>query len=177
MNPLRGNALLLTWKEKSARESFMPFGPPEGTMDNWMDMMTEAMTGDQTDVVATHRLLTQCQDAAMKEVQMLLQSSEDVSQAMVALYGALSAYVQTVTIRAKAEGAEPGDLDHAFRTGQSYGVSCVLNHLIDDLVDPNAGSILASLDEFSDSLHNEITTGVEDANLTVEVLDAKGNMI
>ena len=53
----------------------------------------------------------------------------------------------------------------------------MLNHLIDDLVDPNAGSILASLDEFSDSLHNEITTGVEDANLTVEVLDAKGNMI
>ncbi len=155
----------------------MPSSPSARSMDNWMDMMTAAMTGDQTDVVATHRLLTECQDAAMKEVQMLLQSSEEVSQAMVSLYGALSAYVQTVTIRAKAEGAEPGDLDHAFRTGQSYGVSCVLNHLIDDLVDPNAGSILASLDEFSDSLHNEITSGVEEANLTVEVLDAKGDMI
>ena len=63
----------------------MPLGPPAKDMDNWMDMMTEAMTGDQTDVVATHRLLTQCQDAAMKEVQMLLQSSEDVSRAMVSL--------------------------------------------------------------------------------------------
>ena len=80
----------------------MPSGQPARGMDSWMDMMTEAMTGDQTDVVATHRLLTQCQDAAMKEVQVLLQSSEDVSQAMVSLYGALSAYVQTVTIRAKA---------------------------------------------------------------------------
>ena len=35
---------------------------------------------------------------------------------MTSLYGALSAYVQAVTLRAKAEGAEPGDLDHAFRT-------------------------------------------------------------
>ena len=113
----------------------------------------------------------------MAEVQALLGSSEEVSAAMTSLYGALSAYVQAVTLRAKAEGAEPGDLDHAFRTGQSYGVSCVLNHLIDDLVDPNSGSILASLDEFSDSLHNEITSQVDEAGLTVEVLDAKGNMI
>ena len=59
-------------EEKSGRESFMPSGPPARGMDNWMDMMTEAMTGDQTDVVATHRLLTQCQDAAMKEVQMFI---------------------------------------------------------------------------------------------------------
>jgi hypothetical protein len=146
-------------------------------MSNWMDLMTEAMTGDTTDVVATHRLLKQCEDAAMAEVQALLGSSEEVSAAMTSLYGALSAYVQAVTLRAKAEGAEPGDLDHAFRTGQSYGVSCVLNHLIDDLVDPNSGSILASLDEFSDSLHNEITSQVDEAALTVEVLDAKGNMI
>ena len=140
-------------------------------------MGSEMCIRDSTDVVATHRLLKQCEDAAMAEVQALLGSSEEVSAAMTSLYGALSAYVQAVTLRAKAEGAEPGDLDHAFRTGQSYGVSCVLNHLIDDLVDPNSGSILASLDEFSDSLHNEITSQVDEAGLTVEVLDAKGNMI
>ena len=100
--------------------------------------MTEAMTGDTTDVVATHRLLKQCEDAAMAEVQALLGSSEEVSAAMTSLYGALSAYVQAFTLRAKAEGAEPGDLDHAFRRTVLWRVF-VLNHLIDDLVDPNSG--------------------------------------
>ena len=155
----------------------MPSGRPARVMDNWMDMMTAAMTGDQTDVVATHRLLTECQDAAMKEVQMLLQSSEEVSQAMVSLYGALSAYVQTVTIRAKAEGAEPGDLDHAFRTGQSYGVSCVLNHLIDQLTDVASITSLQALDDFSDTLHNDILVQARAAGLTIELLDAKGDIL
>ena len=98
-----------------------------------MDMMTEAMTGDQTDVVATHRLLTQCQDAAMKKYRCYCNLLKMFHKQWFPVW-ALSAYVQTVTIRAKAEGAEPGDLDHTFRT-ESYGVSCVLNHLIDDLVD------------------------------------------
>ena len=142
-----------------------------------MTLMTHAMQMDENDFVGTHRILTECQNAAMAEMQAMLENSPDVSQMTTALYGALSAYVQAVNLRAKAEGAEPGDLDHAFRIGQSYGVSCVINHLIDDLVDPNAGSMLASLDDFSDSFHDEITGEIVDAGLTVELLDAKGNII
>ncbi len=146
-------------------------------MSEWMNLMTEAMQMNEKDFIGTHRVLTECQRAAMHEIQTLLESSPDVSQAMTALYGAFSAYVQAVTLRAKAEDAEPGDLDHAFRAGQSYGVSCVINHLIDELVDPNEGSILASLDSFSDNFHEEIVNQVVDAGLTVELLDAKGNIV
>ena len=64
-------------------------------------------------------------------------------------------FTQQVMMRMRAEDPEPGGVDHAFRAGQVYGVSCVLNHLFDSLRDPN-GSDLAVLDEFSDQMHDEI---------------------
>ncbi len=162
---------------RSAGEAFMRADHHAGPMSEWMHHMTEAMQMDENDFVGAHRVLTRSQDAAMAEIQQTLSSSPEVSQAMTALYGALSAYVQAVNLRSRAEGGEPGDLDHAFRIGQSYGVSCVINHLIDDLVDPNEGSMLASLDAFSDSFHDEITAEITSAGLTVELLDAKGEII
>ena len=50
----------------------------------------------------------------------------------------------------KAEDPEVGGPDHAFRAGQAYGVSCILNHLIDRLTDVAGITALGALDDFSD---------------------------
>ena len=77
----------------------------------------------------------------------------------------------------KAEDPEVGGVDHAFRAGQAYGVSCVLNHLIDQLTDVASITSLQALDDFSDTLHNDILVQARAAGLTVELLDAKGEIL
>ena len=80
-------------------------------------------------------------------------------------------------LRMKAEDPEVGGVDHAFRAGQAYGVSCVLNHLIDQLTDVAGITALGALDDFSDTLHDEIIIQGRAAGLTVELLDAKGDIL
>jgi hypothetical protein len=107
---------------------------------------------------------------------MLLDDIE-AAQIIEALYGALVAYSQQVMLRMKAEDPEIGGVDHAFRAGQAYGVSCVLNHLIDQLTDVAGITALGALDDFSDTLHHEIVVQSRAAGLTVELLDAKGDVL
>ncbi|MGB0950513.1 MAG: hypothetical protein ACPGWQ_00740, partial [Poseidonia sp.] len=75
------------------------------------------------------------------------------------------------------EDPEPGSADHAFRAGQAYGVSCILNHLIDRLTDVAGITALGALDDFSDTLHDEIIVQARAAGLMVELLDAKGEIL
>ena len=77
----------------------------------------------------------------------------------------------------KAEDPEVGGVDHAFRAGQAYGLSCVLNNLIDQLTDIASITSLQALDDFSDTLHNDILIQARAAGLTVELLDAKGEIL
>ena len=77
----------------------------------------------------------------------------------------------------KAEDPEVGGPDHAFRAGQAYGVSCVLNHLIDRLTDVAGITALGAPDDFADTLHDEIIIQARAAGLMIELLDAKGDII
>ena len=101
----------------------------------------------------------------------------EAAQIIESIYGALVAYSQQVMLRMKAEDPEVGGVDHAFRAGQAYGVSCVLNHLIDQLTDVVGATALGALDDFSDTLHDEIIVQSRAAGLTVELLDAKGDIL
>jgi hypothetical protein len=112
----------------------------------------------------------------LSNAQLLLGDLEAV-QLMESIYGALVAYSQQVMLRMRAEDPEIGGVDHAFRAGQAYGVSCVLNHLIDQLTDVSAITSLEALDDFSDTLHDEIVVQARGAGLTVELLDAKGEIL
>ena len=80
-------------------------------------------------------------------------------------------------LRMKAEDPEVGGPDHAFSACQAYGVSCVLNHLIDRLTDVAGITALGALDDFSDTLHEEIIVQARAAGLSVELLDAKGEIL
>ena len=93
---------------------------------------------------------------------------------MESMYGALAAYAQQVMMELRAEDPGAGGVDHAFRSGQAYGVSCVLNHIFDSMRDPNAES-LAALDAFSDQMHDEILETCKQVDLAMILLDAKGN--
>ena len=77
----------------------------------------------------------------------------------------------------EAEDVEAGSIDNEFRTGQEYGVSCVLNHIIDRLREPSSVSQLEALDEFSDKMHDGILEDVREIGLTIELLDAKGKTL
>ena len=52
-----------------------------------------------------------------------------------------------------------------------------LNHLIDQLTDVVGTTALGALDDFSDTLHDEIIVQSRAAGLTVELLDAKGDIL
>jgi hypothetical protein len=114
--------------------------------------------------------------SALANAQRLLTDLE-AAQIIESMYGALVAYSQQVMLRMKAEDPEIGGVDHAFRAGQAYGVSCVLNHLIDQLTDVASITALQALDNFSDTLHDEIIVQARGAGLTVELLDAKGEIL
>ena len=147
-------------------------------MADWREIINEALNDDGSNPVALFRAYEEAAEAAIAEAQSRLNDSwTEPGQMMETVYGAMVAYANQVLARRVAEDAEAGSLDHAFRTGQAYGVSCVLNHIIDRLRDPTKSSQLEALDLFSDSMHDTILEDVKAIGLTVELLNAKGKLI
>ncbi len=146
-------------------------------MLDWKEVMDSAMQMEGEDTIGAHRKYGEAVQTALQQVQIVLDNNDISTLAMETLYGALVAYSQQVILRLKAEDSEAGGVDHAFRIGQAYGVSCVLNHLVDKLTDKSDSTSLSALDSFSDSVHNEILLGAEAAGLTVELLDAQGDIV
>ena len=145
--------------------------------DNWQAIIAEAMDLEAQDLMAAHRSYRSSEQAAMAEVQAWIDHNEESASVVEALYGAFAGYMGEVMTRLGLEDPEHGGIEHAFRVGQTYGVSCVLNHLIDTLVDSTGSSNLGALDAWSDDLHEEIINSIRGAGLAIELLDAKGNMI
>ena len=145
-------------------------------MSDWKSLIDSAMATETSDIIEAHSLYGQASQAALMDIQGLMFDLE-AAQMMEILYGALIAYTQQVLTRLKAEDPEVGGPDHAFRAGQAYGVSCVLNHMVDQLVDTSGTTALAAYDEFSDSLHEEIIVQARGAGLTIELLGAKGDLL
>ena len=146
------------------------------TMSDWKSLIDQAMMQEGTNTIEAHRTYGLAVRTALSNAQLLLTDLE-AAQIIESIYGALVAYSQQVMLRMKAEDPEVGGVDHAFRTGQAYGVSCVLNHLIDQLTDVASITSLEALDDFSDTLHNDILVQARAAGLTVELLDAKGDIL
>ncbi len=141
---------------------------------DWKLLMNEAMQIEGSDTIAAFAKFRECIDAALASTQSSLNQNSAVGVAMESVYGALAAYAQQVMMELRAEDPGAGGVDHAFRSGQAYGVSCVLNHLFDSMRDPNTDS-LASLDEFSDQMHDEILQTCKQVDLAMILLDAKGD--
>ena len=145
-------------------------------MEDWKLLIDQAMQVETNNTIEAHKIYGDAVRSALAQTQMLLGDLE-AAQVIEALYGALVAYSQQVMLRMKAEDPEVGGVDHAFRAGQAYGVSCVLTHLIDQLTDVAGITALGALDDFSDTLHDEIIIQGRAAGLTVELLDAKGDIL
>ena len=145
-------------------------------MSDWKSLIDQAMMQESSNTIGAHATYGQAVRAALSQAQLLLTDLE-AAQIIESIYGALVAYSQQVMLRMKAEDPEIGGVDHAFRAGQAYGVSCVLNHLIDQLTDVASITNLQALDDFSDTLHNDILVQARAAGLTVELLDAKGEIL
>ena len=147
-------------------------------MADWREIINDALADDGADPIALFRKYEEAAEAAIEEAQGRLEDSwTEPSQMMETVYGAMVAYSNQVLARRTAEDVEAGSLDHAFRTGQAYGISCVLNHIIDRLRDPSKSSQLAALDAFSDKMHDDLLKDVNEIGLTIELLDAKGRII
>ena len=147
-------------------------------MADWREIINNALADGDADPITLFRKYEEAAEAAIEEAQGRLEDSwTEPSQMMETVYGAMVAYSNQVLARRVAEDVEAGSLDHAFRTGQAYGVSCVLNHIIDRLRDPSQTSQLAALDAFSDKMHDDLLKDVNDIGLTVELLDAKGRIL
>ena len=114
-------------------------------MEDWKSLIDQAMQQESTDLIGAHTTYGGAVRSALSNAQLLLGDLE-AAQIMESIYGALVAYSQQVMIRMRAEDPEIGGVDHAFRAGQAYGVSCVLNHLIDQLTDVAAFTNLQTLD-------------------------------
>ena len=143
-------------------------------MTEWKVLMNEAMQLEGSDTLASFAKFRECIDAAMASTQSSLNQNPAVGVAMESVYGALAAYAQQVMMELRAEDPGAGGVDHAFRSGQAYGVSCVLNHIFDSMRDPNASS-LEALDAFSDQMHDEILETCKQVDLAMILLDAKGD--
>ena len=150
--------------------------PRSIAMSDWKSLLDQAMIQEGSDTVGAHITYGNAVKAALANAQGLLHDVE-AAQIMEVIYGALVAYSQQVMLRLKIEDEEVGGADHAFRVGQAYGVSCVLNHLIDQLTDVSSITNLQAFDAFSDTLHNDILVQVRAAGLFVPVLDAKGEIL
>ena len=147
-------------------------------MADWREIINDALADGDADPITLFRKYEEACEAAIKEAQGRLDDSwTEPSQMMETVYGAMVAYSNQVLARRTAEDVEAGSLDHAFRTGQAYGVSCVLNHIIDRLRDPSKTSQLAALDAFSDTMHDDLLKDVNGIGLTIELLDAKGRVL
>lgn len=147
-------------------------------MADWREIINDALNDECGDPIALFRKYEEAAEAAIEEAQSRLNDSwTEPGQMMETVYGAMVAYSNQILARREAEDVAAGSLDHAFRTGQAYGVSCVLNHIIDRLRDPSKTSQLAALDAFSDKMHNDLLEDVNKIGLTIELLDAKGGVI
>lgn len=148
------------------------------SMADWREIINDALNDESDDPIALFRKYEEAAEAAIEEAQSRLNDSwTEPGQMMETVYGAMVAYSNQILARREAEDVSAGSLDHAFRTGQAYGVSCVLNHIIDRLRDPSKTSQLAALDAFSDKMHNDLLEDVNKIGLTIELLDAKGGVI
>ena len=145
--------------------------------ENWQEIIARAMELEASDLMEAHRSYREAEMSALAEVQAWINHTEGAAPVVEALYGAFAGYMGEVMTRLGLEDPEHGGIEHAFRVGQSYGVSCVLNHLIDTLVDQTGTTNLEALDTWSDELHDEIIHSVRGAGLGIELLDAKGKMI
>ena len=145
-------------------------------MEDWKSLIDQAMQQETSDIVQAHQTYGQAVRSALSSAQLLLGDLE-AAQIIEALYGSLVAYSQQLMHRISLEESGHGTVDHAFRAGHAYGVSCVLNHLIDELTDVAGITALGALDDFSDTIHDEILVQAKAAGVIVELLDAKGNTL
>jgi hypothetical protein len=145
-------------------------------MTDWKTLIDQAMQMESADILGAHKVYGQAVHAALINIQALL-SDLEAAVMMETLYGAMVAYSQQVMLRMQAEDSEIGGTDHAFRTGHAYGVSCVLNHIIDKLSDTKQQTALGALDDFSDKVHDEVLIQAKAAGLMIELLDAKGEVL
>ena len=168
-------------------ESLLDFAPSVGVglmshilcgyaMSDWKSLIDQAMIQEGSNIIGAHATYGKAVQAALQDTQKELHDLE-AAKVVESIYGALVAYSQVVMTRMKAEDPEIGGVDHAFRSGQAYGVSCVLNHIIDQLTDVASVTSLQALDDFSDTLHNDILVQARAAGLTVELLDGKGDIL
>ena len=145
-------------------------------VETWQDLMQRAMGLEEEDLVDAWGTYGHAVETALAEVQAWFDTAEGVGPALEALYGALVAASQQVMCRIEVEHLQAGQLDHAFRAGQAYGISSVLNHLVDRLRDQRGEGHLEQLDAFSDMVHEEILDQVVRVGVSVEVLDARGEV-
>ena len=145
-------------------------------MSDWKSLIDQAMQLETEDILGAHQVYGEAVHAALVNIQVLL-SDLEAAVMMETLYGAMVAYSQQVMLRMQAEEAELGSVDHAFRIGHAYGVSCVLNHIIDKLTDTKQQTALGALDDFSDKIHEEVLIQAQAAGLMIELLDAKGSQL
>jgi hypothetical protein len=140
---------------------------------DWKATIDEAMQLETEDIIAAKLKYDHGVEIALAQTQAQIENNPEVAIAMEAIYGALIAHSQSVILSTRAEAPEIGGIDHAFSVGRAYGISCVINHLIDRLTDTTGSTHLAALDDFSDSIHNEILVGANAAGI-IGLLDAKG---
>ena len=96
----------------------------------------------------------------------------DVSAKMLeSLYGALVGASQSVMTRLPEVHDE---IDRGFLLGQAYGISAVMNHIVDRLVDRYGQSNLYALDVLSDAIHEEIVDQSQPLLMSLALKDAKG---
>ena len=145
-------------------------------MSDWKTLIDQAMQMESEDILGAHQMYGQAVQAALINIQTLL-SDLEAAVMMETLYGAMVAYSQQVMLRMQAEDSEVGTVDHAFRVGHAYGVSCILNHIIDRLTDTQQQTALGALDDFSDKIHDEVIIQARAAGLAIELLDAKGKQL
>jgi hypothetical protein len=144
-------------------------------MDDWKSMVGTAMELENQDVLQAYNKYQEASRHALAEAQGLLGDLE-AAQIIEAIYGAVFSYSNSVLLQLRVEDMEPGEVDHTFRVGHAYGVSCVLNHLIDELKEFGGITSLEALDDFSDQVHDEILKEAKKSDLAIEILDAKGQV-
>jgi hypothetical protein len=158
---------------ESLCRTFKELDPCPSLMDDWKSMVGAAMELETQDVVQAYNKYQEASRHALAEAQSLLGDLE-AAQIIEAIYGAVFSYSNSILLQMKVEDMNPGEVDHTFRVGHAYGVSCVLNHLIDELKEFGGIISLEVLDDFSDQVHDEILKEANKSDLAVEILDAKG---
>ena len=158
---------------ESLCRTFKELDPCPPVMDDWKSMVGAAMELETQDVVQAYNKYQEASRHALAEAQSLLGDLE-AAQIIEAIYGAVFSYSNSILLQMKVEDMNPGEVDHTFRVGHAYGVSCVLNHLIDELKEFGGITSLEALDDFSDQVHDEILKEANKSDLAVEILDAKG---